>query len=126
MRVYKVVRQCSDGILRSVQMWNMSCGVTYRDGDESIAAVGGLLCFENLDHAKRFQLQAMSRFASISFPIFECEAHEPVDLPPQQAATKLMPSVREAWEEHKLYKGAPVWPEGTVAFRRVTLLHRVE
>ncbi len=125
---YKVVDQELHSVIAPTKE---GLEVQYQVGEFATAPVGGLLCFVELEHAKVFQQYCNSVLAHVkvgrSFQVFRCEAEEPVTLPPHKADCKARYCIEECWAgKYDGLEDMRPWPPGTVAFKRVKLLERVE
>lgn len=111
---YKVVANDIQNNLVSACAWgNYEC--SYSPDTWTVAPIGGLLCFDNIDAAKMFLCEEMRK----DLELWECEGENLVSLgfwnigdPVKGWA--VIPQITDHW-----------WPAGTVAYKRVKLLKRI-
>jgi hypothetical protein len=116
-QVYKVVLNVEN---RLVSVGKLK--VEYRPEYWTEASIGGLLAFDNLVSARRFALRSLR----YTWPgqIWLADADEQVSLPSTALACPDEYFARLLWEGK--FTGGLQWPEGTVAFRKLRLVRRID
>ena len=128
MLAYKVVQvNPHSGIVFSAVARTNELRVIYKVGEFVEAPVGGLLCFETLQHARDFQIKCWERSVDKWHAIFTCEGMEHVDLPQYLTSYICLESVMKVWNGMTLHVISQTGiPKGTIAFKRVMLLKKVQ
>ena len=135
---YKVVRHLENDLLVSANpTWPFS--KRYEIGKWTIADIGGLLVFRTLKQAKTFIEENFS-YPCWNYEIYSCDTKEQVELPftglvldhlvagiSEQLDEEIKQIIASHWQHRSSSETSwqGVWPEGTVAFRKVKLLERV-
>lgn len=110
--VYKIVYKTDDKRLSSL-FAPPPYSVNYHVGEWATAPVGGLLAFKTLKQAKAYRFGERKE-------IWAASAEEPVPLPRWAATSSLV--YRQCWADEALEPVfRQIWPDGTVAYRRIRL-----
>lgn len=113
---YKVVIGGSLGTWRSISTAGKLL-VQYEIGKESVAPVGGLLCFAKYKQAQKFAHDG--GFDTV----LKVRAYEPVTLNLRQnfPSLRTLREMKMVWnpKSRKAKQIGRPWPEGTVAYRRI-------
>ena len=94
--------------------------------------VGGFLVFRSIRDVHEFFDYWNFSTCDKRFPIWECEAEDQVNLPPYCLSTSpnLAERVKALWQGRidplDNWSNTMEWPEGTLAFKKVTLRKRVK
>ncbi len=120
---YKVCSTDGDGNFWSARVPHEHTAVClpYNLGETTIARFGGCICFRVLTQAIAF-LHWFNPEEKLV--IFRADGQEELSLPVLGSCSDPEDHLREIWEG-KHQSRAASWPEGTVAYRRVTLLEQV-
>lgn len=132
MIAYKVLRrgQTGNGLFSSVVLFNLM--QRYVPEVKATAKVGGFLCFRKVHTARVFmgKLRACTD-GGLRFEIWKVEVEQEITLPENRiySINDCLPSsLMKLWEYKYVLNPMDYdsWPEGTMAYKHVTLKEKVE